>query len=189
MTDEPPSSSSSGLYRTGRQTDPNSIDGIINALYGALSFESGGRPDFAKLQTLFSSGARLMKVSGEQAEIMELTAFVRRVQSAMAGGRLESFREKELARRTDVFGPIAQVFGTFERTTTSAETSSRGINAIQLRNDGARWWIESLMWSDETEGLPLPAAYLPRETRGDEVKKRRRGRTLRTQPYGASSSG
>lgn len=187
VPDEPPSSSSSELGFVLTNTEPSSIDGIINALYGALSFTEGGGPDLRRLEGLFADGARLIKVGQGGAEAMDLAGFFARIERGITDGRLTSLRERELARRTDVFGAIAQVFGTFERR--SAEVSTRGINSIQLRNDGARWWIESLMWSDERADMPLPDAYLPPMSRGDEVKKRRRARTLRTQPNRAPSSG
>jgi hypothetical protein len=187
VSDEPPSSSSSGLGFTPTNTEPSSIDGIINALYGALSFAEGGGPDLARLNDLFAEGARLIKVGKDGAESMALSGFVERIERGIRDGRLTSLRERELARRTDVFGAIAQVFGTFERHAPGRD--ARGINSIQLRNDGARWWIESLMWADERADMPVPEAYLPRPSRGDEVKKRRRARTLRTEPHGAASSG
>lgn len=37
----------------------------------------------------------------------------------------------------------------------------RGINSIQLFDDGNRWWIVSVYWQAETPDLPLPSAYLP----------------------------
>ncbi len=186
VPDEPPPSGAGPLGFVSARGEPTSIDGIISALYGALSFERGGRPDFDALRDLFGPGARLIKVAGEHPAAMELRGFFERLEDAMKEGRITDLKETELARRTDVFGAIAQVFGTFERT--SGDRTIRGINSIQLRNDGHRWWIESLMWSDERDDQPLPDAYLPRSTRGDEVKKRRRARTLRTQPYGPTSS-
>jgi len=36
----------------------------------------------------------------------------------------------------------------------------RGINSIQLMNDGKRWWIVTVFWHAEDEKNPLPAEYL-----------------------------
>jgi hypothetical protein len=166
--------------------EPSSIDGIINALYGALSFDPGGRPDLPRLRELFSEGARLLEVADGEARTTDLAGFVRRLEDRLAGEEITSLSVRELARRTDVFGAIAQIFATFERS--SGDRCARGINSIQLRNDGARWWIESLMWAHERDDLPLPEAYLPRPARGDELMRRRRARTLRTQPHGPDPS-
>ena len=32
----------------------------------------------------------------------------------------------------------------------------RGINSIQLVNDGKRWWIASVAWDTEREDNPIP---------------------------------
>ncbi len=37
----------------------------------------------------------------------------------------------------------------------------RGINSIQLMNDGSRWWIVSVFWLGEAPGHPIPAKHLP----------------------------
>ena len=36
----------------------------------------------------------------------------------------------------------------------------RGINSIQLFNDGRRWWIVTIYWQHEGEVHPLPNKYL-----------------------------
>jgi hypothetical protein len=36
----------------------------------------------------------------------------------------------------------------------------RGINSIQLLNDGKRWWIMTIYWQGETPETPLPKEYL-----------------------------
>jgi hypothetical protein len=37
----------------------------------------------------------------------------------------------------------------------------RGINSIQLFNDGKRWWIVSIYWQQENARAPIPQEYLP----------------------------
>jgi alpha-N-arabinofuranosidase len=37
-----------------------------------------------------------------------------------------------------------------------------GLYAPGLRHDGRRWWILTILWTDEREGSPIPPAYLPR---------------------------
>jgi hypothetical protein len=74
------------------------------------------------------------------------------------------FFEREAARTSEVFGQVAHVFSTYEsrRANTDAKPFQRGINSIQLVNDGKRWWIVNLVWRAEDAGLPLPERYLPR---------------------------
>ncbi len=82
---------------------------------------------------------------------------------AVSGPVLErvGFRERELARRTEQFGHIAHVFSTYEGRMETEPTVIRGINSIQLMNDGTRWWIISVFWEAERPDNPLPQQYLP----------------------------
>jgi hypothetical protein len=36
----------------------------------------------------------------------------------------------------------------------------RGINSIQLFNDGNRWWIVNIYWQQESAEDPIPDMYL-----------------------------
>jgi hypothetical protein len=41
-----------------------------------------------------------------------------------------------------------------------AKPFQRGINSIQLMNDGKRWWVVTIFWQGEDEKSPLPQRYL-----------------------------
>ncbi|PYS40548.1 MAG: hypothetical protein DMF71_13055, partial [Acidobacteria bacterium] len=72
------------------------------------------------------------------------------------------FFEREVSRRVEKFGNIAHVFSTYEsrHKLDDAKPFARGINSIQLMNDGSRWWIVTIFWQSEDEKNPLPAEYL-----------------------------
>jgi hypothetical protein len=145
--------------------DVASIDAIVRAIYDCVSFTHGRGPDAERLSTLVTLQATLIvvKSSGETIE-SDVPDFVARVRERIATTGLESFIERELFRRTEVYGGIAHVFSSYEGRTvgTGDELLVRGINSIQLRHDGARWWIVSIVWTDEHKGNLIPAAYLPR---------------------------
>ena len=74
----------------------------------------------------------------------------------------ESAIEQEVHRVVDQFGPVAQVFSTYEsRRGIEDKPFARGINSFQLFHDGERWWILSIFWSSERPDLPIPERYLP----------------------------
>ena len=77
------------------------------------------------------------------------------------------FIENEIHRKVDAFGNIAHVFSTFEafHKKTDEAPTMRGINSIQLLNDGKRWWIMTILWDDETWRNPIPRTYLPKGSR------------------------
>jgi hypothetical protein len=146
--------------------DVQSIDAIVGALYDVISGPVGKARDWKRMRSLFVPGGRLMAVlprrdgPGMGLYVLSVNDYV-----ATSGPLLEKtgFHERELARRTERFGHIAQVFSTYEgRMDTDPAKPMRGINSIELMNDGTRWWIVSVYWEDERADNPLPPAYLPK---------------------------
>jgi hypothetical protein len=145
--------------------DVTSIDAIVRATYDAVSFTDGRGPDGVRLAGLCSPHARLSKVYAGGIDDMSVAEFVLRVQGRIHSSGLRTFIEREVFRRTEVFAGIAHVFTTYEARTAvddGDELLYRGINSIQLRNDGRRWWILTILWTDERDDSPIPSAYLPR---------------------------
>jgi hypothetical protein len=72
------------------------------------------------------------------------------------------FFERETARRVETYGHIAHVWSTYEARQKADDPRPfmRGINSIQLMNDGKRWWVVTIFWEAETTRTPLPAKYL-----------------------------
>jgi hypothetical protein len=158
--DDPPAAADSA--------DVGSLDAIVNALYASVSFETGGQPDWPRFRSLFDPAALMVRVDarhGAQTDepavrISSLDDYVARTTAAIEGGGLTDFRERELTRRTEVFGDLAAVFSTYERSV--GEDVRRGINSIQLAKAGERWRVISISWTDENEHGSLPSRYLPR---------------------------
>jgi len=74
----------------------------------------------------------------------------------------EGFFEKEIARRADIYGNIAQIFSTYAsfHKLDDKEPFIRGINSFQLLFDGKRWWVMTIYWQGETKEVPIPKKYL-----------------------------
>ncbi len=143
--------------------DVESIDAIVTALYDVISGPAGKTRDWNRMRSLFIPDAKLMptgkRPSGEVAmRLLGVNDFI-----ATSGPLMleKGFTERELARRTEQFGHIAHVFSTYEGVMEKdASVHLRGINSIQLMNDGTRWWIVSVFWEAETPTMPLPKEYL-----------------------------
>jgi hypothetical protein len=147
---------------TAEPGDVESIDVIVAALYDVISGPAGEARDWNRMRSLFIPGGRLMPVGprGPGAagmRILEVNDYI-----ALSGATLErvGFTERELARRTERFGHIAHVFSTYEGRAETEDLVVRGINSIQLVNDGTRWWVISVFWEAETPDNPLPAEYV-----------------------------
>ena len=145
------------------EKDVASIDAIIAALYEVISGPVGQARDWNRLRSLFIPEARMMPVGVRQDGSVGMRLLAVNDYVALSGPLLveRGFHERELARRTERFGHIAHVFSTYEGKVAGDAPPMRGINTIQLMNDGRRWWIVSLMWEAESPRLALPAHYLP----------------------------
>ena len=147
--------------------DVASVDAIIAALYDAISGDSGVARDWDRFRSLFAPGARLIPVSARQGGSVAARVVTPNDYAEGVGPRLETvgFHEREVARRSESYGQIVHAFSTYEsrHRASDAEPFARGINSIQLFNDGTRWWIQTVMWWGETPDTPLPNRYLASE--------------------------
>ena len=147
--------------------DVESIDAIIKAAYDVISGPAGKKRDWERERSLFYPGARLIPtatVAGRNDVdlaplVLDVEGYIARVEPLFAK---EGFYETEIARRVEQFGRIAHVWSTYESRHEASEKEPfmRGINSIQLFNDGARWWILSIYWQHESKQDPLPQKYL-----------------------------
>ena len=144
--------------------DVASIDAIIAVVYDVISGPAGKKRDWDRMRSLFVPGARLIPTGPRQAggygsRVLTVDEYIER-----ASGLFEKagFYETEAARVTEQFGQIAHVFSTYEsrHAPGDAKPFQRGINSIQLMNDGTRWWVVTIFWQGEDEKNPLPEKYL-----------------------------
>lgn len=144
------------------QTDVSSIDNIVKAVYEAITFSESEKPDMDRLRDLFIPQAIFIHVTPDQVIEMDLASFILTFSERVRTGALKSFYEAEISRKTHLYGSIAQVWSTYKKGIDTEDPVSfgRGINSIQLFNDGKRWWITSILWQDETSDNPIPEKYL-----------------------------
>jgi hypothetical protein len=141
--------------------DVASADAIIAALYDVISGEAGAPRDWDRFQSLFLPGATLGGVGRGPEGVARLRLASPADYIARNSGHFaaEPFHERETGRRTQGFGPLVTVLSAYriDRTRGAVDPVQRGVNTIQLLNDGRRWWIVSVVWSGETPQTPIPA--------------------------------
>ena len=144
--------------------DVATMDGIIAALYDVISGPPGKARDWNRMRSLFVPAAHMVPTRATKEGAVRMRWMTVNDYVATSGARIENdgFHERELARKTDRFGNMAQVFSTYDGRTDKGDYHERGINSLQLLFDGKRWWIVSIMWVGETADTPLPADYLPK---------------------------
>jgi hypothetical protein len=153
---EPPAQDLSSRVPAPRPDDVNSLDSILKAIYDVISGPAGDR-DWNRFRSLFVPEARLTSATrkdGGPVRLFDVEGYARG-----AGGyfKTHAFYESAIANRMQKFGNIAQVFSSYaSRTAPNERPFARGVNSIQLFNDGSRWWVLSILWDEESPANPLP---------------------------------
>jgi len=152
----------SAAHAVARPADIASRDAIVAALYDSISGPAGDR-DWERFRSLFIPEAQL--IAAYKAKDGKLTYKAMTVQGYIDGSakyfKEHAFYEREISRKLETFGSITHIFSTYEsRNAADGKPFERGINSIQLFNDGARWWIVDVYWTGETSENPIPDRYL-----------------------------
>lgn len=161
-----------GVYATPNRSDSipanvkdvESVDAIINSLYNVISGPAGEKRNWDRMRTLFIAEGKLMATSKRQDGTMGKRVMTVEDYIAASGPFVEKngFFEREIGRKTEQYGSVVHVFSTYDSKQKAEDEKPfmRGINSIQLWNDGKRWWIVSVFWQAETPDNPLPEKYV-----------------------------
>ena len=146
--------------------DVASLDAIVTALYDVISGPAGQARDWNRFRSLFIPGARLIPTIHPPNAAPRTLVWSPEQYAERAGANLtkNGFFEREIGRTTDQFGAITQIFSAYEskRTASDPKPFARGINSIQLLNDGTRWYVVTIFWDGERPDNPIPDRYLKR---------------------------
>lgn len=169
LVDHPPAGHPSvfkpgGDWPKAKDEDVNSLDAIIAAYYASTSGKTGEARDWLRFRSLFHPQARLIPAratgdGGAGAFFLSPDDYARDNDKYFTKS---GFVDHEVARRTELYGNIAQVWSTYETKRSADDTKpySRGIASIQLLKDGPRWWIVSVFWDYERPDNRVPEKYL-----------------------------
>jgi hypothetical protein len=148
--------------------DVKSIDSILSALYGVISGPAGER-DWNRFRSLFLPQARLTAATKNADGSSRVRPMGVEDYAKGAGSYFlqHAFFESPIVNRVETFGNITQVFSSYESRRAAGEAPfARGINSIQLLNDGTRWWIVSILWDEERADNPLPKEFAAKSSPG-----------------------
>lgn len=152
--------------------DGASIDSAIAALYGCVTHAPGASPDFDRMRALVVKGGLFVppRREGEDLRILDVDGFQDAFRKGVAaraqkGEPPSGFAEREVARHSDCFGGVCQVFSTYESRHAASDPTpfQRGINSIQLVKGAQGWRIASVVWDVETGDRPIPPERLKKE--------------------------
>lgn len=144
--------------------DVESVDAIVAALYNVISGPAGEKRNWDRMRTLFIVESRMIATGMRKdgSGVKRAMSVEDYISSSGAFLEKDGFLEKEISRKTEQFGNIVHLFSTYEskRKLDDEKPFMRGINSIQLWNDGKRWWIVNVFWQAESADNPLPEKYL-----------------------------
>jgi len=161
--------------------DGASVDAIIKGLYESVSHGPDGEPKWKRMRDIFLPVGMLIppkRASEDIFTVLDVDAYEERTKkwmtTAKAKGESTAFFETEVARKTDCFGNVCQVFSTYASRHSPGDEKPfmRGINSIQLVKDGSRWWVASVVWDSERPDNPIPPQYDAGAGVPDEYKKK-----------------
>jgi hypothetical protein len=141
--------------------DGKSPESLLVAIYAAISGPAGER-DWAHFRNLFLPDALFTRTAANPEGKIVLTSenvdgFVK-----TAGDYFmkQPFYETQITGQIQRYGRMVQAFSSYESRHAPAEKPfSRGINSVQMINDGKRWWVVSIAWDSERTDNPLPKEF------------------------------
>jgi hypothetical protein len=146
--------------------DVASEDAIVAALYEAISGPACQHRDWERFRGLFAPGARLIPKVAAGNGTFGIRAETPEEYAASVHGSMEEFGffEKEVSHVGESFNGVVHRFSTYEsrRAANDPTPFARGINSIQLLNDGKRWWVVTVYWAGERPDAKIPDIYLKR---------------------------
>jgi hypothetical protein len=142
--------------------DVATIDGVMKAFYEVISGPAGQPRQWSRDRSLYIPDVRFVSIEKRRDGTIEAQPISHQefVDRSDAGLVKNGFYESEIHRETQQFGQIAHVFSTYEmRIKQDGPLIGRGINSLELFNDGKRWWVLSVQWDEEREGNKIPQKW------------------------------
>jgi hypothetical protein len=135
--------------------DFESAESIIRTMYALISGRTSEPRDWARWRELNAPGARMIPIekASDGSRIARVMSPDEFIESRSQFFLKEDFFEWETDREERRYGELAHVWSTYEAAhEPGGPIIRKGVNSIQLWNDGTRWWILSVAW-DAVEAL------------------------------------
>jgi len=149
--------------KTAFGDEVGTLDGIIKAYYDVVTVKKGEKVSYQRDSCLHVPDALVGSAQkGKDGKVgLKLITLKQFHLNSDAFLEKDGFYEKEINRKVEHFGAIYHVWSTYEsRNVADGPVIERGINSIELYFDGARFWILSWVFDNESKEQPIPKQYL-----------------------------
>jgi len=149
-----------------RPEDVSTIEGIVKASYETISGGVGVPRQWGRDRTLFAPSVRYISIGKDKAGAVKARTSDYQEYLDESDDFLvkQGFTEVELGQKIERFGNVATVLSSYEgRVQSSGKVVTRGVNIFSLYYDGKRWWIQTMLWDEESPENPIPAELLTRK--------------------------
>ena len=149
-----------------RPEDVSTIEGIVKASYETISGGVGVPRQWGRDRTLFAPSVRYISVGKDKAGAVKTRTSDYQEYLDESDDFLvkQGFTEVELGRKIERFGNVATVLSSYEgRVTSTGKVVTRGVNIFSLYFDGKRWWIQTMLWDEESPKNLIPSELLPKK--------------------------
>ena len=142
------------------KSDLGGIDAAIRGVYEVISGPPGQKRDFDRMRSLFAPGATLKATGPKGVRGGTLEDYISRNAKILEE---KGFTERELGRRTEVWGGLATAWSAYDGRTADGSFHERGINSFQLVKIDGKWLVASILWQEATPDNPLPRDLIGRK--------------------------
>ena len=139
------------------KADLAGIDQTIRGVYEVISGPPGQKRDFDRMRSLFAPTATLKAIGPKGLHGGSVEDYISRNKDVL---EKMGFTERELGRRTEVWGGLATAWSAYDGRTADGSFHERGINSFQLVKIDGKWLVASILWQEETPENPLPRDLL-----------------------------
>ena len=143
----------------------STLDGMMKAYYDVVTVKKGGKVSYERDSSLHLPNVNVGWVAKNKDGKSAFKYVSLKEYHRLSDAYLEKngFYEREISRKVENFGGIYHVWSTYEsRNAPGGPVIDRGINSVELFNDGTRFWILGWFFDGERKDNPIPKKYLPK---------------------------
>jgi len=154
--------------------DQEAIAVIVRTFFDAFTSGPDSAARLDELRAVFLPEAVIVRTGPGELAVYGVDSFIAPRQALLSGGTLVDFSEWELRGHTEIFGDIAQHFGSYAKSGVQDGTpfTARGMKTLQFVRTSAGWRISAAAWDDEA-GYPEPRAGHRLQSMASKFRRKR----------------